>query len=230
MADALVVRHVAFEDLGILAPVLAQRGLDVRYWDAGRDDPAALLRADPDLLVVLGGPIGAFDDDLHPFLRAELQLLHRHVDANRPTLGICLGAQLIARTMGGRIVPGAPEIGWAPVDLTPAGGASVLAHLAGVEVLHWHGDRIVLPEGVGSLATTASTAVQAFETPRALGLQFHLEADPARIDQWLIGHAHEVASVGLDPRRIRADAERCGPALVPLGQEVIGDWLSRQGL
>ena len=148
MADptVLALRHVSFEDLGVVAPVLANRGLVARYWDAGVDPVSELEDADPALLVILGGPIGARDEALHPFLDAELALIRRRLDAGRPVLGVCLGAQLIARALGGGLRAGDAEIGWAPVDLTAAGEASVLAPLAGVPVLHWHGDRIVLPE------------------------------------------------------------------------------------
>lgn len=232
MADptVLALRHVSFEDLGVVAPVLANRGLVAHYWDAGVDPVSELEDADPALLVILGGPIGARDEALHPFLDAELALIRRRLDAGRPVLGVCLGAQLIARALGGGLRAGDAEIGWAPVDLTAAGEASVLAPLAGVPVLHWHGDRIVLPEGVESLASTATTPVQAFATASALGLQFHLEADPSRIDRWLIGHAHQIGANGLDPRVIREDAARLGPTLEPIGRRVVADWLDAVGL
>lgn len=231
---ALVVRHVAFEDLGILDSVLADHGLKVTYWDAGIDSVQAIAEAgDPDLLVVLGGPIGADDDAAYPFLVAEHELVRTRLLSGRPMLGICLGAQLMARALGGGVSSGdRVEIGWAPVDLTAVGARSVLAPLAGLDVLHWHGDRIILPESVGAtvLASMPTTPVQAFAVPGGLALQFHLEADPARIDRWLIGHAHELAANGLDPRVIRADSAARGPRLVDVGRQVVADWLTAVGL
>jgi GMP synthase (glutamine-hydrolysing) len=97
LSTAAVIRHVAFEDLGVLAPVLAARGISARYFEAGVDDLGAIERDAPDLLVVLGAPIGVYDEPLYPFLGGEIALIERRLSAGAPTLGICLGAQLIAR-------------------------------------------------------------------------------------------------------------------------------------
>lgn len=134
MRTALVIRHVHFEDLGSFAAPLAAAGHEVRYVDAGLDD----LRAEE--LVLLGGPIGAYEGHLYPFLDDELDALRARLAAGAPTLGICLGAQLMAAALGARVAPGpAKEIGWATVELTEAGQAGPLHHLDGVPVLHWHG-------------------------------------------------------------------------------------------
>jgi GMP synthase (glutamine-hydrolysing) len=146
---AAVIRHVAFEDLGIFREVLAARGYAVRYLEAGVDDLAGPL-ASADLAVVLGGPIGVYETERYPFLVTELRALERRLAAGRPTLGICLGAQLIAAALGARVYPGGKkEIGWAPVALTAAGRASPLAALEGRPVLHWHGDTFDLPRASG---------------------------------------------------------------------------------
>ena len=109
----LAIRHVQFEDLGSFAPWFAQSGLQVEYLDAGVDALAGVDVLSPALVVVLGGPIGAYQDALYPFLRDELALIRARLDAGRPLLGICLGAQLIARALGARVYPGpAVEIGW----------------------------------------------------------------------------------------------------------------------
>ena len=96
------IRHVHFEDLGTLAPALAGAGAAIRYREAGQDDLAAVDPLAADLLVVLGGPIGAGDDALYPFLADELRILEARLAAGRPTLGVCLGAQLMARALGAR--------------------------------------------------------------------------------------------------------------------------------
>src|SRR5574340_850686 len=103
MPTAVVIRHVAFEDLGLLEPMLAARGIDPRWLDAGVDDLASIDPAGAALLVVLGGPIGVYETDRYPWLEAQLAWLRRRLDARRPTLGICLGAQLIAAALGAKV-------------------------------------------------------------------------------------------------------------------------------
>ncbi|WP_337245174.1 glutamine amidotransferase [Luteimonas sp. gir] len=227
MKTAVAIRHLHFEDLGTLAPLLVARGYTVRYLDAGceRIDADALAAAD--LLVVLGGPIGAYDEATYPFLADELNVIAQRLQRSRPLLGICLGAQLIARALGADVASmGHKAIGFAPLMLTPAGEASPLAALDDVPVLHWHGDRFEIPVGAVRLAGTEACAHQAFAIGRhLLALQCHLEAEPQRIEQWLIGHACELAQAGLDPRALRADARARRGDLPRVSQAVFGAWL-----
>ena len=103
---AVAIRHVAFEDLGVFRETLEQRGYAVRYVEAGVDDLRALDAAAPDLLVVLGGPIGVYEHATYPFLKDEIALIERRLANGKPLLGICLGAQLIARAAGADVYPG----------------------------------------------------------------------------------------------------------------------------
>ena len=228
MKSAIAVRHVHFEDLGVLEPLLAERGYGVRYVDAATEDMAAIDANDDDLVVILGAPIGAFDEEVYPFLAAELDLTHRRLARGRPLLGVCLGGQIIARALGADVKPmGVKEIGFSALGLTEAGQASPLAGLGAAPVLHWHGDQFEIPAGAERLAFTDTCPNQAFSAgPAVLALQFHLEADPARIERWLVGHAAELAQAGLDPRALRRQAEVCGPALAKLAPAVIGAWLA----
>ena len=226
MPTAVAVRHVAFEDLGLIAPVLAERGYDIRYVEAPTEPMPA---EDADLVVVLGGPIGAYEDDAYPFLRAEMAFLERRLAAGRPTLGICLGAQLMARALGARVYPGpAKEIGWAPLTLSAAGRASCLAEL-GPEptVLHWHGDTFDLPEGAVHLASTDLCANQAFSWgAAALALQFHAEAMGAALEPWFVGHTVEIgATPGVDVPQLRADTARWTPVMADRGRRLFNRWL-----
>ncbi|WP_189690104.1 glutamine amidotransferase [Pseudorhodoferax aquiterrae] len=230
MRTVLALRHLAFEDLGLLEPLLRRRGATrILTHDAGVDDPATIDLDAIDLLVVLGGPIGAHDDALYPWLADEVQLIARRLASGRPLLGICLGAQLMARALGARVAPmahGRKEIGFGPLALTAAGQASPLAALGDQPVLHWHGDQFALPTGCDSLANTALCPHQAFMPhPAALALQFHLEADPRRIEQWLVGHVDELAQAGIDIPALRADAARHGAGLSAALERVVGAWL-----
>src|SRR5260370_28129490 len=130
MKTAIAIRHVHFEDLGSLEPALERAGYRIRYADCCIDDIAALDPVAPDLVVVLGAPIGAYEDEIYPTLKDELNLLEMRLSANRPTIGICLGAQLMARALGACVYPaGLKEIGWGQITLRPAGCESAIRHL-----------------------------------------------------------------------------------------------------
>ena len=225
----LAVRHVAFEDLGVLGPLVSSRGYGVRYHDAGLQPFDAETLLAPDLLIVLGGPIGVYEQETYPFITAEMAAIKARLHADKPILGICLGAQLMAAALGARVAPGpVKEIGWASLALTPDGETSVLSPLARTPVLHWHGDNCEMPAGCVRLASTQHCPVQAFmRTPSQLALQFHLETEPARFESWLVGHTVELGKAGIDPRELRAQARTLGPATRELGQGVLAAWLDK---
>ena len=229
MKEAIALRHVHFEDVGILDSLLASRGYRLRYIDATIEQADTAAAEQADLLIVLGGPIGAYDEGLHPFLLRELDLIARRLQQQRPILGICLGAQLIARALGAEVAPmGLKEIGYAPLDLSTEGSLSPLAALEGQPVLHWHGDQFAIPPGATCLASTPVCPHQAFSLgAHVLALQFHLEADPARINQWLVGHACELGQAGIDPRSLREQAKRFGTDLRSAAHAVMSNWLDK---
>jgi len=225
------IRHLAFEDLGLFGEALSAAGWSISYHEAGLEDLSTPILA-ADLAVVLGGPIGVYEADRYPFLTAELGALEKRLAAGLPTLGICLGAQLMAAALGARIYPGgSKELGWGELRLTEAGRASTLAHLDGRPVLHWHGDTFDLPAGARLLASTDLYENQAFSLGKhALALQFHAEADGLRIEQWLIGHTCELTAAGIDIPALRARSQETGPGLRAAGMALVTDWLKQQDL
>lgn len=224
---ALAIRHVLFEDLGVLDPLLRERGYEITYLDAGVDPIDAETCTAADLLVVLGGPIGVYQEHDFPLLTQEKAALKARLAAGGRTLGICLGAQLLADVLGADVSStGRTEIGYGRLTLTDAGRDSVLAPLDGAQVLHWHGDQFQIPDGAQRLAETPGFPNQAFALGGAvLGLQFHLEADPGLMERWLIAYTSDLSAAGLDPATIRAGAAAYGPRLRELTAAVLDRWL-----
>jgi GMP synthase (glutamine-hydrolysing) len=227
MKTLLALRHLAFEDLGLLAPLMQARGWHIAYHDMGVDDLSKLDLSQVGMLVMLGGPIGAEDDARYPFLVDEVRLVRERLSMRQPMLGICLGAQLIARAMGARVLSmGHKEIGYGPMALTSAGKRSPLAALGDQPVLHWHGDQFEMPHGVNSLATTELCPNQAFvHEQRVMAWQFHLEVDAVRIESWLVGHAGELAQEQILTQCLRDDAKRHGDTMKQTLSGVMDAWL-----
>ena len=182
----LVFRHVPFEGLGLLEPALQARGIGFDYGDLYR--PGATM---PDTeayagFIFMGGPMSV-NDEL-PFVLEEMRLIDRAAGRGTPMLGVCLGSQMIARALGGRVYRNAEkEIGWFDIRLTEAGVRDpLLGRLEAVEtVFHWHGETFDPPSGAEWLAYSERTAHQAYRIGEAIyGLQFHLEVTPEMIADW----------------------------------------------
>mgnify|MGYP001172754677 CR=1 FL=1 len=224
---ALILRHLPFEDLGNFAPVLEDAEYRLEQIEAGIDSLPDPLQAD--LVVILGGPIGVNDHQAYPFMAEERDWLVPRLEARRPTLGICLGAQLIASALGAKVsLMPHKEIGFAALTLTDAGAHGPLRSLANVPVLHWHGEAFDIPAGACNLAATTLCQTQAFALGSTiLGLQFHPEAgELPDLERWLIGHSIELAQAGVAPDTLRRDAALHGPALQHAGQEMLKTWLA----
>jgi GMP synthase (glutamine-hydrolysing) len=225
MKNAIAIRHVAFEDAGILAGLLQKRGIALCYLEAGVDDLNPAKKAD--LLLVLGGPIGIYEVDRYPFLKEELSIIETAVKKDVPTIGICLGCQALAAVLAARVYPGREkELGWDEMTLTKEGKASPLGAIDGVRVLNWHGDTFDLPVGATRLASTKITPNQAFaHGPRVLALQFHVELPGRDMEKWLIGHTMELTASKADLGKIRAETARYAAAANDAGKRLFEDWL-----
>jgi len=208
---ALVLQHVAVEGPGTFTSYLDARGwtleIAVLYEGARLPEDAQGYQA----VIVMGGPMGVYDETEYPFLSDEHQFLRRVIAQGVPVLGICLGSQLLAKALGARVYRNPQkEIGWYTVDLTPAGAADPLfAGLTSpVPVFQWHGDAFDLPVGAAPLAASSLCPHQAFRYgDRVYGLLFHLELTPIIIQSWLeVFHDELVSLQGtIDPNRIVAE-------------------------
>ena len=177
-----VLQHVPFEGLGSILPWAESRNATVsttRFFDS----PSLPDLRHFDLLVALGGPMSVNDEVGLPWLVEEKRFVRESIQAEKSVLGICLGAQLMACSLGSRVQPGAhKEIGWFPVFGSGQGGSS-FSFPERTEVFHWHGETFGLPAGAVHLARSEACVNQAFQVgPRAIGLQFHLETTPESAD------------------------------------------------
>jgi GMP synthase (glutamine-hydrolysing) len=238
MPRLLVCQHVAYEPLGTLNPLLKSAGFRIRYVNFGRHPGA-----DPSLdgyqgLVVLGGPMSVNDTDRHPHLTTEQKLIEQAMNRGIPVLGICLGAQLIARTLGSRVYANdEKEIGWYDVSPTElARGDPLAAHLnEGEKLFQWHGDTFDIPGGAVHLASSSLCASQAFRYgANVYALQFHLEVDEPMIERWLSvpTHVKEIESLGgkIDPQTIRRETPGHIQRLKELSHRTFGEFIKLFGL
>jgi GMP synthase (glutamine-hydrolysing) len=227
---ALLVEHMSYEGAGMLARWLPDTGLDVERVQvhAGEAVPPVVSPAASGhaALVVMGGPMSAYDDAASPWLAGELACIAATVAAGTPVLGICLGAQLLGRALGGVVRPaaGGPELGRCGLTLTAAAAADPL--LAGmgprVEAVQWHWDEVAeLPLGATWLAGSSRCRHQAFRVgERAWGLQFHPEVTADMVAVWAGNDAVGVRAAGLDPDALVADAWAAEQALTQCWQPV----------
>lgn len=202
MKRAIVIQHVEMEGPERIGELCRERGLAVEVLQVHAGDPVPARVASEEMLIVMGGGMGVGDlgDARYPFLRREVELIKAALDDDRPVLGVCLGAQLLAHAAGARVYPNVIagpqarrvlEVGWGPVTFQRLHQEPVLSGLAPEEmVLHWHGDTFDLPPAAVLLASTAACARQAFRLGRhSFGLQFHVEAGAATARRWAVEDA-----------------------------------------
>ncbi|MEY4489569.1 MAG: hypothetical protein RIQ79_2077 [Verrucomicrobiota bacterium] len=191
-------QHVEFEGLGLIEAWLRARGHEtsVTRWWAG--ELAGADAAACEWLIVMGGPMNIYQHRDHPWLVAEKAAIADAVARGARVLGVCLGAQLIADVLGGKVMQNPQrEIGWWPLRAVSDGAGSRYAFPSETMVLHWHGDTFTLPPGAIRLAESAGCAQQAFSFgDRVLGLQFHLEMGAAAVGNITAACADELSGGG----------------------------------
>ncbi len=228
---AAVIRHVPFEDLGLIGPVLDRAAIACRYHDLFDGAPTPEISS-LSALILMGGPMSA-NDDLE-YLTAERRLIDAALHQNIPVLGICLGAQLIAAALGARVYPNREkEIGWFPLHWTAAAARDPL--LSGLpdqhSVFHWHGETFDLSPGAVWLASSARCRHQAFRHgDRTYALQFHLETTPEMIADWVrqdcnCGDLREITEP-IEPWRFAAEQQQAAELVFGRWAERVrsGDW------
>lgn len=230
MPTVYALQHLAAEPLGIIGEALEARGLAAEYVRLFDGEPVPDDMGDAAGLIVMGGPMGVYEQNKYPFLSGEIRLIEAALKAEKPVLGICLGSQLLATALGAEVRKGdRKEIGWIPVRLTEEATADRL--FAGIEscftAYHWHGDVFDLPRGVATLAASAQTSCQAFAYEgRAYGLLFHLEATPRIVEDMVRGFSSELDEEGIDGAEIVAQAREHLPRHQSIGQSVFQEWAS----
>lgn len=212
-ARVLILKNTLSEGPGSIADFLRRQAISscVVELHAGEELPELSSFSH---LVVLGGPMAVYEMDRYPYLVKEATFLDRALKAGKHMLGVCLGAQMLAHVLGGRVYPGGrKEIGWYAVALTEEGMKdAVLSTLSAdgkqyARVFQWHGDTFDLPEGAVRLASSELYSNQAFRYDKAVyALQFHIEVTPMIVREWLV-HERQI-----DVNAIHSASEKIYPA------------------
>jgi GMP synthase (glutamine-hydrolysing) len=233
-ATLLVLQHIECEPPAAFEEELLERGLELVRVELDEGEALPEERDDVAGIVVMGGPIGAYEDDQHPWLASEKRYLRDAVARDVPVWGVCLGAQLLAASLGARVYRGPEaEVGLLPVELTEAAADDpVFGDVPGcIPTLQWHGDTFDLPEGATLLARSHAYRNQAFRVGRSYGLQFHVEVTPELAAQWgeVPAYAESLEAIlgpGALDRLVRDLAANAAFTL-PLARRLFGRWLAR---
>jgi len=238
MKKLLVLQHVAHEILGTLNPLLKRAGFRIRYVNFARHPDAQPSLDGYDGIVILGGPMSVNDSNRLPHLITEMKLIEEAMNLNRPVLGICLGAQLIAKTLGAEVHRSREkEIGWYDVSPTDAARCDPLlsAFRETERLFQWHGETFDIPKSARHLAFSPLCANQAFRYEgNVYGFQFHLEVDAPMIHRWLRVHDNqrEIAALGgpSSPERIYSETPAHIERLTQLSERAFSGFIDLFGI
>ena len=229
------IQHIGYEDLGSFEPVLKSRGFEVKYFCSRHIDYKGLFASDPDLVVVLGGPMSVYDDEKHPWVHAEEKFVRERIESEKPLMGICFGAQMIARALDAKVYAGVQgkEIGWSKISVNDDGMKTPLRHLDGAltSMMHWHGDTFDLPDGAVLLASSDKYKKQAYSYgDHVFCMQCHPEVTESKLKLWYASQIDQIVEVGLTVEKMKADAHAYNEKLSEQAAKFLNEWLDEQGL
>ncbi|MCQ9207077.1 MAG: type 1 glutamine amidotransferase [Omnitrophica bacterium] len=225
----LIVKHIDIEGPGIYAEFLKNAKHETITVELARGEELPTDFERIEAVITLGGPMNVYEEEKHPFLEQELKFLRRTVKAEIPLMGICLGAQMIAKACGAKISKADnKEIGWHRVRLTDKGLKDPLFEGLGreLEVFQWHEDQFDVPEE-GFLLAESDICPQAFKVGKnAYGLQFHYEVTPQMIERWIEEYDYRKDSEGrVGAQHMLIDAHKKEKEFLKIGQQVIRNFL-----
>ncbi len=233
MSKVWVLQHTPCETLGAIEDAIRQAGFQSHYVRGYEGDPIPTGPEGAAGLVVMGGPMGVYEQDRFPFLTHELRLIERTVAAGLPVLGVCLGSQLLATALGATVRKGKrKEIGWYRVFLESGASADSLFQAAPAEfdAFHWHGDIYDVPPGAVKLARSSLTGCQAFRHgAKVYGILFHMEVTAGLAACMREAFGEELSQENIDSSKFAQETEAKLPALQPIGAGVFSQWAKMLG-
>ena len=230
LRSVFVLQHTPIETLGTIEDALRGHRIGAEYIETHAGKPVPGEMAGKAGVIVMGGPMGVYEQAKYPFLRDEMRLIESALTLGIPVLGVCLGSQLLAAVLGAEVKKGErKELGWHAVRLARFAAQDPL--FAGVRPefwpFHWHGDVFSLPKQAVGLASSQRTPCQAFRYGKnAYGILFHLEVTEEQISQMLSAFAEELREAGGEAAEITAQVPRHLPVLTEIAGEVFGRWAS----
>ena len=228
MSKIWVIQHIHCETIGTIAEALEAENVSTEYVRTFNGEKIPDEMGGGAGLIIMGGPMGVYEQDRYPFLRAEISLIEQALKEKKPVLGVCLGSQLLAAALGAKVTKGKrKEIGWYPVALTETAITDRLWRE--VERLftayHWHGDIFNVPQGAVSLASSDLTACQAFRYGHsAYGFLFHMEVTRKIVEEMVRTFTDELQEEAIDGRGIVRESGDYLPRLQSIGRIVFRMW------
>lgn len=231
MKNILVVQHVPHENPGIIGPAVERGGYRADYIRVYETHAMPRTIEGYSALIVLGGPMGVYEQETYPFIKGELKLIESALKTNTPALGVCLGAQMMAKAAGAKVYKGkSKEIGWYGVSLTEEGVDDRLFMGLSDEftVFQWHGDTFDIPGNASRIASSELFENQVVRIgSRAYGIQFHLEVTEKMIKEWIEVNRDELKGLKgvIDPKKIIRETAENITGLHAYGRTVIERFL-----
>ncbi|GJL86273.1 MAG: GMP synthase [Micavibrio sp.] len=236
IGSATVFRHLTNEGLGSFDGILRGAGVSLQVIDVPSEDISGIDPLEPELLIVMGGPVGVYDAPNYPFLNQEIKILEKRLEADKPTLCVCLGSQLMAKALGANVYVGeqGKEYGWHSLTLTEVGENSAVKHLGSskTSMFHCHGDTFDLPYGTILLASTEKYENQIYSYGKnALALQCHPEVTVKQLQEWFVMFVGTITGPNavVDIKSLREESEKFAPVMLEQNRKFLTEWLENVG-